>query len=142
MDKNIRSNDNAVMIWLRMIRIAQKIGRMAEYPLKERQITAPQLSLLNQLAATDGMMQQEIATRLAVTKGNVSQLIDKLEDAGYIMKKRQGRSASVSLSEQGRAFLQEVIPDHDQFVSDKFNVLTEQEREELLRLLRKVDQSL
>ncbi|WNR45399.1 MarR family winged helix-turn-helix transcriptional regulator [Paenibacillus roseipurpureus] len=136
------SRNLAVLIWLRTIRITQKISRMAEQPLKELNVTGPQLSILNQLAASEGMSQQDIAKRLAVTKGNVSQLIDKLEEAGYIRKKKEGRSSFISLSDPGRRFIASTIPEHDQFIEEKFSVLTELEKEELLRLLRKVDQSL
>ena len=49
-----------------------------------------------------------------------------------------GRGKLVRLTEEGRAFMQEILPPHYLRVSKLMEKLTQEEQEELIRLLRKL----
>ena len=60
---------------------------------------------LIELRRTPEMTQQELAARLALSKSNVSRLVDRLAAAGRIRRKRDGcdgRACRVTLTEKGR----------------------------------------
>ncbi|MDJ0754979.1 MAG: MarR family transcriptional regulator [Ardenticatenaceae bacterium] len=136
------NRQTAVQIWLRMIRIAKKIGRAAEAPLQKIDLTGPQFDLLVQLGQKEGVMQQDLAQQLRVTKGNISQLLAKLEEKRLIRREKHGRTAAVFLTAGGRTVVEERVGPHDQFIAERFQALSDAEQTELLRLLRKIDRSL
>lgn len=133
------SQSTSSIIWLRMIKIAQKITRAAEEPLREANLTAPQMQILARLYRMNGQIQQTLAENLHVTKGNVSQLIMKLETNGLVERKKEGRKTRVFLTEAGFRVIAELLPSHDAFIEKNFSSLTQEEQKQLMYLLSKLD---
>lgn len=131
-----------VRTWLRLVRVAQKVGRAAEGPLADLDLTAGQFALLAAVGAGEGALQDDLADRLATTKGNVSQLLAKLEAKGHIHRVPDGRTKAVHLTSQGRALLDREIPVHDAFIEDRLSALSTDDLEHLHGLLARLDQSL
>jgi DNA-binding MarR family transcriptional regulator len=98
--------------------------------------------ILAKVGAADGMTQQELAAALLVTKGNISQLLGKLEQEGLVMRRQEGRANCLSLTEQGHALYAVVVPRQEALIADLLAPLSRDEQHELLRLLRKLDHSL
>ncbi|MEM5018362.1 MarR family transcriptional regulator [Metabacillus indicus] len=136
------SQSTSAIIWLRMIKIAQKITRAAEEPLREANITAPQMQILARLYRENGQIQQTLAENLHVTKGNISQLIEKLEMNGLVDRRKEGRKTRVFLTEAGLKVIEQLLPSHDAFIEKNFSSLTEEEKTQLLFLLSKLDKGI
>ena len=79
---------------------------------------------------------------LLVTKGNVCQLLDKMEGNGLLERRPDGRVNRLFLTDQGRQVHDDVVPRHDTLLAEQFSTLTEDEQRELLRLLRQLDHAL
>jgi len=69
----------AVLAWLRLYRVVQKIDRMQSAYLRSWDLNTAQFDVLAHVGAHKGITQQELADRLLVTKGNISQLLDRME---------------------------------------------------------------
>ena len=98
--------------------------------------------MLAKVGSSEGISQQELADALLVTKGNVCQLLDKMEDSGLLERRPDGRVNRLFLTEQGRRVHDEVVPRHDALLAAKFNTLSDDDQRELLRLLRQVDRAI
>lgn len=131
-----------VRTWLRLVRVAQKVGRAAEGPLADLDLTAGQFALLAAVGGAEGALQDDLANRLATTKGNVSQLLAKLETKGYVHRVPDGRTKAVHLTPEGRALLDREIPAHDAFIEDRLAALSPDELDHLHRLLTRLDRGL
>lgn len=116
----------------------QKIGRKSQEPLERIGLTGPQFDVLMNVHTTPGLTQQMLADRLHVTKGNVSQLIEKLAKKELLVRQRQGRTSCLFATKKGSVLIEEMLPEHDQFIVDQFESLTEEEQRQLLFLLRKL----
>ncbi|MEM8530244.1 MAG: MarR family transcriptional regulator [Chloroflexota bacterium] len=136
------NRQTATQIWLRMIRVAQKISQAAEAPLDAMDLTAPQFDLLAQLVQTEGIMQQELAEKMHVTKGNISQLLTKLEEKQLILRQKEGRTVYAYLTPAGRKLIEAELVNYDHFVASRFTALSSEEQRDLLKLLHKLDRSL
>ncbi|MEM6646701.1 MAG: MarR family transcriptional regulator [Bacteroidota bacterium] len=132
----------SVRTWLRLVRVAQKVGRAAEGPLADLDLTAGQFTLLAAVGGAEGALQDDLAERLATTKGNVSQLLAKLEAKGYVHRVPSGRTKAVHLTQEGRALLDREIPAHDTFIEDRLSALSTDDLDHLYGLLAKLDRSL
>ncbi len=132
----------ALLGWLRLMRIYQKVGRATAENLRAWGLSVAQFDVLAHVGAREGMTQQELADSLLVTKGNVCQLLDKLEGRGLVSRLPEGRTNHLSLTEEGRRLFQSVVPAHEAVIAEKLSALSEREQVQLYELLRKLDQEL
>jgi DNA-binding MarR family transcriptional regulator len=83
--------------------------------------------MLTTLSQAEGLSQQELAARLYVTKGNISVLIDKLAENGYVERlpsQLNRRTWAINLTDQGREMAKLAILVQKQFVSEIFGPLS------------------
>lgn len=71
--------DPGVLAWLRLARVYTAIDRRTAQFLRRFDLTTAQFDVIAQVGAHEGLTQQELAEALLVTKGNVTQLLDRLE---------------------------------------------------------------
>ncbi len=131
-----------VITWLRLLRIYQKIDRRTAETMKSWGLSVSRFDVLNHAGAQEGRTQQNLADSLLVTKGNVTQLLDAMVRDQLLYREKCGRSNRVFLTDRGRELREASLRDHDARICDEFAVLTVEEQETLLRLLRKIDRSL
>jgi DNA-binding MarR family transcriptional regulator len=134
----------AVATWMRLARVYHKIDRRSAEAFRVAGLTTAQFDVLAQVGAGEGCTQQELADRLLVTKGNVCQLLDRMEAHGWIERRpaRQGRGNLLYLTPAGNAIRHEVVPAQERRVTGLFESLEPDEQRELARLLRKLERSL
>ena len=128
-----------VLAWLRMARVYQRIERESARSLDAWDLSLAQFDVLAQVGATEGLSQQELAEALLVTKGNVSQLVAKMERRGLLARSQEGRTLCLSLTPAGRALYERVVAAHEQWVAQRMALLSPAELGHLSALLRKLD---
>ena len=131
-----------LLAWLRLARIFQKVERNSGEHLRGWDLNVAQFDVLAHVGASEGMTQQELADSLLVTKGNVCQLLDRMEGRGWISRRQQGRANRLFLTDAGRRLFDEVVPAHEALIAGRFSVLSEGEQVRLHELLRKLDKAL
>jgi DNA-binding MarR family transcriptional regulator len=124
------------------MRVFQKIDRASGEHLRAWDLSVAQFDVLAHVGASEGMTQQELADSLLVTKGNVCQLLDRMEGRGLILRRQEGRTNRLFLTEEGRRLFEEVVPAHEAMIAGRFSVLSEKEQAQLYELLRKFDRAL
>ena len=131
-----------LLAWMRLARVFQKVDRAATESLRCRLLSPAQVDVLAKVGSSEGISQQELANALLVTKGNVCQLLDKMEASGLLERRPDGRVNRLFLTDQGRQVHDEVVPSHDAMLAGHFESLTARDQRELLRLLRQLDHSM
>jgi DNA-binding MarR family transcriptional regulator len=131
-----------VLAWLRLVRVMQKISAGGELLMKQHGLNGPTFGMLSEISADEGLTQQELSANLLVTKGNVSQLLERLEENGLVYRQQEGTAKRLFLTEKGRELVRTILPEHDTYIGEQLRVLTPEEQTQLLTLLRKVDKSL
>ncbi len=132
----------SVLAWLRLFRVFQKIDRASSAHLRTWGLSTAQFDVLARVGAARGITQQELADRLLVTKGNISQLLDRMEKLGLLKRCQEKRSNTLILTEQGQALHDRVVPAQEKLIAEHFAGLSPSEVTDLQRLLRKVDHAL
>lgn len=141
-EKRSLTRSMAVVGWLRLARVFQKIDTLSARLFQQYGLTTAQFDVLAKLGASAGMTQQELAASLLVTKGNVSQVLDRMEQRGLIVRRQEGRTKYLFLTEQGRELFEAAVPQQEAQISTLLTALTPDEQAQFVRLLRKIDQSL
>ena len=132
----------AVLDWLRLARVYQKIDRASVCFLRQYGLSVAQFDVLTRVGRAEGLSQQELADALLVTKGNICQLLDRMEEASLIVRRQEGRVNHLFLTDAGRAIFDDVLPQQEALIARLFGVLSPAEQSELLALLRRLDRSL
>ena len=132
----------ALLGWLRLMRIHQRVNRASGEQLKGWNLSLAQFDVLAHVGAAEGTSQQELADSLLVSKGNVCQLLDKMEGRSLILRRQEGRTNRLFLTEEGRRLFEEVVPAHQAAIAERFSVLSEEEQAQIYELLRKFDRAL
>src|SRR5437763_9725805 len=130
---------HGLLAWMRLARVFQKVDRASTESLRWRQLSPAQVDVLAKVGSSDVISQQELANALLVTKGNVCQLLDKMEGSGLLERRPDGRVNRLFLTDQGRRVHDEVVPRHDAMLAAYFDSLDSQQQRALLRLLRPTD---
>src|SRR5215217_6206845 len=128
--------------WWRLLRVALKVERVLGEQLRDWGLNNAQFDVLAHVGAAEGITQQELADLLLVTKGNVTQLLDRVEERGLISRRREGRTNRLFLTDEGRRLFAEVVPAHEALIDERLSALSQEEQQRLHKLLRKLDRAL
>lgn len=89
----------------------------------------------------NGIAPSKLAEKACVTRATISVMLQRMIRDGLaatFSDSSDGRGKVVALSEKGRAFMDEILPEHFLRTARLMSNLTEEERNELVRLLRKI----
>lgn len=132
----------AVPAWLRLARVYQQVDARSAIAFRDEGLSTAQFDVLAQIGASPGRTQQSLAEGLLVTKGNISQLLSRMESAGWIRRERVGRANGLFLTESGVALFERVVPQQEARISAWFSALSRAEQRTLVQILRTLDRSL
>lgn len=135
-----QSNDEVADTWALLSHTYLKLERAIAGQLAAWELTPAQFDVLVWLAAEAGISQQELAERLMVTKGNVSQLVSRLESRGLIQRLRDGRVLRLQLTDEGRRLHEQVVPAYESWIPEHFAALKSGQLRRLQKALRLLDQ--
>jgi polyisoprenoid-binding protein YceI/DNA-binding MarR family transcriptional regulator len=131
-----------VLTWLRLARIFQQIDHASTEHLRQWGLSVAQFDLLAKVGANEGLSQQDLARALLVTKGNVCQLVDRMERDGLIQRCQAGRTNRLHLTAAGRRLYEQVVPAQERLITHLFSSLAARELAQLHGTLRKLDNAL
>ena len=132
----------AVATWLRLARVFHKIDHASVEQMRTWDLSLAQFDVLARVGASEGVTQQQLADRLLVTKGNICQLLDRMEARGLLERRQEGRANRIFLTESGQTLWNEVVPAHEALIGELLGALSPDEQAELLPLVRKLDHTL
>lgn len=105
--------------------------------LKEYSITSAQFDLLQRLYFRGPMKMVELSQSLGIAKSTLSGIVKRLENAGYVERKRGAdkRVYMLSVTDEGRRIIENVIERRVEFIGRVLERIGEERSKELLRLL-------
>ncbi len=126
---------------VKLVRSAGALGGALAGPMAEQGLTESQFGILETLLHLGPQQQSVLADKILRTTGNVTQVIDKLEQRGLVRRERLAgdrRCILVHLTSAGEALIGDLFPAHAARVADAMDGLTPQEQRELGRLCRRL----
>lgn len=126
----------ATRVWLRMLACSNLIETELRSRLREDFVTTlPRFDVLAQIARPPSApTMSELSQRLMVTKGNITDVIGRLEAERLVVRRRDpadARVMRVHLTPKGRRLIDTMVPAHNAWLAD---LLREFDPEELRQL--------
>jgi len=129
--------------YLSILRTASEISHLADRMLKEHGVTQAQYNVLRILrgAGCKGLCRNEIARRLVTAMPDVSRLLDRMEEAGWISRERgqhDRRQVSTFITAEGLALLKELDEPVKNMHRAQFKGMKQEQLQQLLEILTEV----
>jgi len=134
------AEERSLRLWIALARCYATVAREVSSRITDYGLTPPQFGVLEALYHLGPLSLGELATKLLVTGGNITYVMDRLEDQGLVFRDRSGpdrRVVMARLTPQGAELVREVFPGHAAFIADLTTGLTGQEQATLRNLLKK-----
>lgn len=141
MEVRARADHHASLrLWLRLLSCTTRIEDKIRQRLREQfGITLPRFDLMAQLEREpQGLSMGELSRRMMVTGGNVTTIVDQLENEQLVQRQTQAgdrRSFTVSLTLAGRKAFAAMAREHEAWVVDMLASLSERQQDQLYKLL-------
>ena len=139
-----QDRERALRLWISLARCYSTFSRAVSCKIAEYGLTAPQFGVLEALYHLGPLALGELADKLLVTGGNVTYVMDRLEEQGLVERVRSPQDRRVvqaKLTGKGHELLSSVFPGHGEFIEDLSGCLNPQEQDELRGLLKKLGTS-
>jgi len=131
--------ERALRLWIALARCYSTFAKAIAAKVQEYDLTTPQFGVLEALYHLGPLSLGELADKLLVTGGNVTYVMDRLEEQGLVYRERSPddrRVIQAKLTEAGRARIIEVFPGHAEYVAAVAGHLDSDEQEQLRTLLK------
>lgn len=122
----------------RLVRSLRNLGHIMRMQCEGKASQKRILIILKESGATT---QRDLTERLGIQPGSASEILSKLEGAGWIVRTQNEadrRTTDISLTDSGRELAEEALMQRRERHEEMFSCLSEEERQELLALLEKV----
>src|SRR5262245_55029416 len=142
-----RTDDHqALRLWLRLLTCTQLIEREVRARLRERfDTTLPRFDPMSQLwRYPGGLKMNELSRHLMVTGGNVTGIVDLLEQERLVERAAEPadrRVFRVRLTRAGRKAFAEMARAHEGWIVELLDGLSKKEHAEVYRLLGRLKQA-
>jgi len=131
----------ALRLWITLARCHATYAKAIAAKVQDYGLTTPQFGTLEALYHLGPLSLGDLAEKLLVTGGNVTYVMDRLEDQGLVYRYRcpeDRRVIHAKLTPEGRDLVAEVFPGHTSYVEHLSRHLSTEDQEMLSNLLRQL----
>jgi DNA-binding MarR family transcriptional regulator len=135
-----------IRLWLRLLSATNLVSAEIRRNLRQSfNVTLPQFDLLAQLEREpNGLRLGELSQRMMVTNGNVTGLVDKLVDQGFVVREptpEDRRAMNVRMTKAGAALFAVMAKANGDWMASLFSDVPADSRKALMRELDLVKRS-
>lgn len=131
-------------LYLLFRRVSKCITKEISTNLKKLGTTDPQFGVLRTLYNQPVASMGEISEWVLTCNANMTSLIDRMENSGLIERvahEIDRRVRNVTLTEKGKRLAERTIEPHRAYVTELFSKLSNEDLEELERILKKLEEN-
>ncbi|MBM6613952.1 MarR family transcriptional regulator [Desemzia sp. RIT804] len=124
-----------------MLRAAQSLQDVMKQDMVKYGLNPTEFAVLELLYSKGEQKIQHIGKKILLSSSSMTYVIDKLEQKGHIERKpcaTDRRVIFAHITDKGKAFMEEAFPLHEEMITDLFSVLSSEEVETLIPLVKKV----
>ncbi len=137
--------DRALTLWVKLARAFAVFSKASDADIARYGLTAAQFGIVECLGHLGPMTLGQLCRKKLVSGGNMTVVVDNLEKLGLVERvhsTQDRRAIVVQLTRKGKRLFKAIFPQHAKFISSLVSSLTEQEQDQLARLLKKLGLSI
>jgi MarR family 2-MHQ and catechol resistance regulon transcriptional repressor len=138
---NNQNQDVSLDLFIALNRASQWINAHADRDIKQYGLNRTEFGVLELLFHKGSQPLQQIGSKVLMSSGNITYVVDKLEKKEFVKRKaslEDRRLIYAEITEKGKQFIEDVFPKHTEVIGNAVNGLTPQEKHTLSQLLKKL----
>lgn len=135
------AQDQALQLYITLSRASQWVNAHADRDIKQFGMNRTEFGVLELLYHKGSQPIQQIGSKVLMSSGNITYVVDKLEKKRYVVRKtstEDRRSIYAEITDEGRAFIEQVFPGHAEIIAKAVAGLTAEEQAAAAKLLKKL----
>lgn len=127
-----------------LVEFYEKLSSWEHDVVKGSGISLPQMHTIEVLGNSRGIRMKELSEKLGISTGTLTVMIKRLEKAGYVLRKRDpddGRSFRLDFTPTGEKIYNEHHLLHIRLSEHIVEILTKEEEDQFIRILKKVNEN-
>lgn len=128
-------------VWLHLMKAHRSLGRHAARSIERFELGLSEFATLEMLLHKGPQPVNEIGRRIQLTSGAITSAVDRLEERQLVERRSaegDRRTRLVALTSAGRRLISRVFSQHEAAMNQSAAGLSQAERKELIRLLKKL----
>ena len=133
--------ENELKLLITLSRAHQWVTAHVHHDIRKRGLNPTEFAVLELLYHKGEQPLQQIGEKILMTSGNITYVIDKLTNKGYVQRRActiDRRVTYAEITDGGRSFIDEVFPPHTEAISKAVQGLTQEEQVQAIELLKKL----
>lgn len=133
--------DNNLKLWIVLSRAQAAVEALLREDAARHDLTLAEFGVLEVLHHKGPLLLSEVQKKILVSSGGITYLVDRLEKKGLVERREcstDRRARFAALTPAGEELVERVFPEHAQEIERALSGLDEEEKEEAIRLLRKL----
>lgn len=135
----------SLKLFIVLSRANKAITEMTNQFFQDQGLNPTEFAVLELLYHKGHQPLQQIGQKILLASGSITYVVDKLEKRGYIKRilcPNDRRVTYAQITEEGSVFMDRVFPMHEQQLHEIMSVLTDEEKEQAISLLKKLGLSI
>jgi len=133
--------ENTLDAFIKLMRATDSINNRLNRQLSDVGLTISQFGVLEALLHLGPLNQKALGEKLLKSGGNITLVIDNLEKSGWVERHQDPedrRSMLIHLTDEGEEFISNYFPKHLERIISEFEVLSDEELEQLGNICKKL----
>jgi len=109
--------------------------------IQEHGLNPTEFAVMELLFHKGDQPMQQIGSKILLASGSITYVVDKLEQKGMLRRiacPKDRRVTYAQITDEGKQFIEGIFPEHAQRIHELMSSLDFQEKEEAIRLLKKL----
>ena len=139
--KGSKKEEKTLNAFIKLMRASDSVNNRLSRHLSEANLTLSQFGVLEALLHLGPLNQKALGEKLLKSGGNITMVIDNLEKNEWVERHRDPddrRSMLIHLTKEGEEFISSYFPQHLDHILHEFEVLTDNELDQLAALCKKI----
>jgi MarR family 2-MHQ and catechol resistance regulon transcriptional repressor len=141
MSKTSEQKDTSLELFVVLSRAYNWVNAHAIRDIRRRGFSPTEFAILEALYHKGPLPLQQIGEKVLISSGNITYVVDKLEQKRLLVRKPSADDRRVTFAEltpQGHALLATIFPQHTEAIYTAVNGLSPEEKAEATELLKKL----
>lgn len=124
-----------------LLRSAQSVQEATKKDFANYNLNQTEFAVLDLLYHKGDQPIQVIGKKILIASSSITYVVDKLEEKGYAVRKAcptDRRITYAGITDLGKQLMNQIFPEHVKKIEELFEVLTDEEIDNMIYLLKKV----
>lgn len=135
----------SLKLYIVLSRANKAINEVTNQFFQQNGVNPTEFAVLELLYHKGRQPLQKIGNKILLASGSITYVVDKLEDRGFLRRAycpTDRRVTYAEITDEGKAFMDKIFPEHEKHLHELLSVLTKEEKETAIELLKKLGLSI